>query len=163
MQKKFIGKNNWSFIFVAIVATFFLHCDSARIVDENVEILNSAWAIEDKKSFSFDISKLDTLYDVSVNLRHTSKYAYRNIYLFVEMTSPSEKYFVDTVEIMLSDPKGKWTGKGIGNIWQNQVKLLEGVKMLETGTYNVSVTQGMRHDTLFEITDVGIRVEKSHE
>jgi len=118
------------------------------------------WAINDVQSFSFEIDDTTLTYNLFVNVRNTSEYAYRNLYLFIEMSSPSNKYFVDTVEISLADSKGKWTGSGIGNIWQNQFPLLMQVKLLELGIYQVNVTQGMRNDTLEAISDIGLRVEK---
>ena len=96
-------------------------------------------------------------------MRNTSNYAYRNLYLFIEMTSPSNKYFVDTVEVYLADSKGKWTGSGIGNVWQNQVPLLQNVKLKEIGKYSVNINQGMRHEVLDAINDVGIRVEIAND
>ena len=83
--------------------------------------------------------------------------------LFIEMTSPSNKYLTDTVELELADNKGKWKGSGIGNIWLNRMPILENVKLLETGSYSVKIIQGMRHDTLMAISDVGIRVELANE
>jgi gliding motility-associated lipoprotein GldH len=68
---------------------------------------------------------------------------------------------MDTVQVTLANSKGKWLGNGIGNVWQNQISLLKQVKLLETGSYQVSVTQGMRHDTLKGISDIGVRVEKA--
>ena len=66
---------------------------------------------------------------------------------------------METREFILADNTGKWTGKGIGNVWQNQLSLLENVKLLEQGEYRIKLKQGMRDDTLEAISDVGIRVE----
>jgi gliding motility-associated lipoprotein GldH len=136
-------------------------CDSTRIYDEYAEIGEQGWAKDDAKNFEFNINDTTTFYNVIINVRNSSEYRYKNLYLFVEMTSPSNKFFIDTVEITLADNQGKWLGSGIGNIWQNRLNLIEKAKLLEAGTYRVKVSQGMRHDTLKSLSDVGIRVEKS--
>ena len=148
-------------LFLSAIAICLLSCDTNRILDENEIIANSEWAINDVRTFTFDIVDKALAYNLFVNVRNTSDYDYRNLYLFIEMSSPSNKYFMDTVEVKLANSKGKWVGNGIGNVWQNQIPLLKQVKLVELGTYKVSVTQGMRHDTLKGISDIGVRVEKA--
>ena len=41
---------------------------------------------------------------------------FRNIYLFVTTTSPDGKSITDTLQYNLADEKGKWYGKGFGDI-----------------------------------------------
>lgn len=138
-----------------------LSCDSRRVYDEYKAISDLGWGKDDVKNFEFEISDTNVFYNVIVNVRNSSEYSYKNLYLFIEMTSPSNKFFIDTVEVMLADNQGKWLGSGIGNIWQNKINLIEHVKLLELGKYGVKVSQGMRQDTLKALSDVGIRVEKS--
>lgn len=144
---------------LSVLAVGTISCDTNRIIDQNVEIENGSWNQEDVKSFKFEI--LDTIpsYNVQVNLRNTSTYAYSNLYLFVELESPSGKFFKDTLEITLADKNGRWLGSGVGNIWQNQIDLVRGVRMNEIGEYSISVSQGMREKELNAISNVGIRVE----
>ncbi len=142
-----------------IVVLMHFSCDSSRILDSNVEIPSAKWSISDKKEFNFVIEDTLSNYNVFVNIRNSNDYQYRNLYLYMEMTSPSNKFFRDTVEVMLAESDGRWKGKGVGSLWQSQIPILKGVKMLESGQYNISMVHGMRHDTLKAITDVGIRVE----
>lgn len=144
-----------------LITLLFLACDPGRVYEENLEVENASWKIDDVKKFDFQIQDTTSLYNVYLNIRNTNDYPYQNLYLFIEMTSPSNKYFKDTVEVVLADSKGKWKGSGIGNIWTNQIPLLEKVRLLESGEYMIEVTQGMRHESLEAISDVGVRVEKT--
>ena len=146
---------------VSFFIVFIVACDPDRIYEENLEVENSSWNINDRKEFTFPITDTNSLYNVYVNIRNTNDYAYQNLYLFIEMTSPSNKFFKDTVEVTLADSKGKWNGSGIGNIWTNQFPLLQEVRLLESGNYKIMVVQGMRHENLDAISDVGVRVEKT--
>lgn len=145
---------------VIVCQTFFLlACDKKRVFDNSFPIENAQWTLDDAKQFSFEIEDTAALYNVLINVRNNNEYEYRNLHLFIKMTSPSKKYFEDTVEFQLADHRGKWMGKGAGNIWQSQLMMLKNVKLLEKGAYQVDILQGMRDDTLESITDIGLRIE----
>lgn len=148
-------------VLVITVCTLFflLACDKNRVFDSSIRIEDGQWTVNDVKQFSFEIEDTTAYYNVLINVRNNNEYDYRNLYLFIKMTSPSNKYFADTVEFQLADNRGKWMGKGVGNIWQNQLLMLKNVKLLEKGSYQVEIIQGMRDDTLESITDIGLRIE----
>ena len=144
---------------VVLFSLFIQSCDSTRIFEHNSEIENAIWPKTKQVEFAFDIENTEQLYNLLINIRNKNAYAYSNLFLLVEMTSPDEKYFSDTLEFNLADKAGRWTGSGIGNVWLNQFPLFEGVKMLVPGTYHIKIGHGMRDDSLAAISDVGIRVE----
>lgn len=145
---------------VLLIAIFALSCDSSRIFEQNTAMENDLWPKTRQVGFSFDIEDTDQLYNLSINIRNKNDYPYNNIFLLVEMNSPDNKYFTDTLEFDLADKTGRWTGSGIGNVWLNQFPLVKGVKMLVPGTYSVKIGHGMRDDSLVAISDVGLRVER---
>jgi gliding motility-associated lipoprotein GldH len=145
---------------IFLTSMLALSCDSKRIYEENNEIENAVWPKTKPIEFTFDIEDTEQLYNLNINIRNKNAYPYSNLFLMVEMTSPDDKYFADTLEFSLADKTGRWTGSGIGNLWLNQFPLVEGVKMLVPGTYSVKISHGMRDDSLKAISDVGIRVEK---
>ncbi|MEQ9063391.1 MAG: gliding motility lipoprotein GldH [Vicingaceae bacterium] len=148
-------------VVIAFLTIFMLEsCDSSRIYEQNQEIDGAEWAEQESKEFVFSIDNTEFLYNVYINVRNKNEYAYNNLFLFIEMTAPDEKFFADTIEFTLADKSGRWTGTGIGNTWQNQFALLKGVKILIPGEYKVTIRHGMRQDTLNSISDVGLRVEK---
>ena len=157
MHKQF---NNIS-LFLISFALLLISCDGSRIYEVNKEIKNTSWDKALVQEFEFEINDTEIYYNVLINIRNKNDYPYSNLYLFIEMSSPEEKFFTDTLEFQLADQKGKWIGSGIGNIWQNQVKLLSDVKMLEEGNYKINISQGMRDENLIGISDVGVRVERS--
>ena len=58
-----------------------------------------------------------------LKVRETTDYEYQNLFLFSHTEETK-----DTIEIVLSDKKGKWKGKGVGDI-RETCFLLEGGKM----------------------------------
>ena len=152
-----------NYISLILISSLFLliSCDGTRIYEVNKEINNADWEKDLVQEFDFEINDTELYYNVIINIRNKNNYAYSNLYLFIEMSSPLEKFFTDTLEFQLADQKGKWTGSGVGNLWQNQVSLLSNVKMLEQGNYKINISQGMRDKNLIGISDVGVRVEQS--
>jgi gliding motility-associated lipoprotein GldH len=60
----------------------------------------------------------------------------------------------------LAEADGKWWGSGLGDIFSNQIKVMENVKFPRKGVYSFSVEQNMRDNPLLGIEDIGVRVEK---
>ena len=149
------------FFLISVSFFFLLSCDSNRIYEVNYEIPEGSWDKDVAKIYNIEIEDTSLFYNIIVNVRNKNDYPYSNLYLFMEMTSPSDKFISDTLEMKLANKTGKWNGTGIGNLWQNQIKLLSGVKMNEKGQYTVKINQGMRDENLIGISDVGLRIEKS--
>lgn len=155
-----ISKDYIKIFLIQVLCIGLFACDPNRIIDENVSTGEDGWFKDDVKTFSFEINDTTSRYNMYINVRNSNEYMYQNLYLFIEMISPSDKFFMDTVELTIADNKGKWTGSGIGNIWQSQKSLLEKVKLTESGVYKIKTVHGMRNDTLPGITEIGFRVEK---
>ena len=135
-------------------------CDPGRIYENNTPIDPLGWQVANKIPFELDITDTLALLNFYINIRHTTDYKYRNIFLFVDTFFPEGTQSRDTVEIMLADTKGKWFGKGIGNIRSNQVLLKRGFSFPMKGHYKFRIEQGMREPELTGIKDMGIRIEK---
>ena len=115
------------------------------------------------KPVYFEVQVEDTLspHNLYINVRNTSLYPYSNLYLFVTTTAPSGDFVRDTVDVILADHKGKWKGKGLGDIWDLQQLYKRDVRFAQRGTYHFEYRQAMRMDKLPFILDVGLRVEKA--
>lgn len=153
-------ETNRLFLFLSIVF-FFTSCDSNRIFEENKEIAGSSW---DKNNIiSFPVQITDTLlpHNVYINIRHNGQYLNSNIYLFINITSPSGDMIRDTVNCLLADEKGKWLGSGLGDLYHNQLMYKKNIRFPHSGTYKFDIEQAMRTDVLKDIEDVGIRIERS--
>ncbi len=76
------------------------------------------------------------------------------------MQGPNGGILQDTVNCILADNRGKWLGKGVGDLWDLRIPYVGGFKFAQSGKYTVSLEQAMRvNNGLNGITDVGLRVE----
>lgn len=149
-----------SILFIITILVSLLSCDQNRVYENNYRIEDSNWARSNKLKFDFDIEDTSELYHLYFNFRHAGDYPFQNLYLFTKLKSPSGLIAVDTAQMILADSKGRWYGKGIGDIFDYQFKFKEYAKLNEAGTYEFTVEHGMRKKILPNITDLGVRVEK---
>lgn len=144
------------FILFALIA-----CDSNRVYEKNYRIEGSNWARSNQLKFEFDIEDTSQLYHLYFNFRHAGDYPFQNLYLFTKLKSPNGLMAADTAQMLLADSKGRWYGKGIGDIFDYQFKFKEFAKLTVPGKYTFTVEHAMRKKVLPNVTDLGVRVEKA--
>jgi gliding motility-associated lipoprotein GldH len=138
---------------------FMVGCNRTTVFTQAVNFHDS-WPKE--KAARFMVPVKDTLspVDFYINIRHTGKYRYSNLYLFMQTRFPNGTYTKDTLEIMVADVQGKWLGKGWGEIKEDHVLLKRKLRFPMRGDYEFLIWQAMRVDTLKAIRSVGIDIEK---
>lgn len=150
-------KNN---LIIILLAILFFSCDPKQVYEKNVEIADLKWNINDTIEFNVPIQDTLNPHNIYFNVRNTSKYSMQNLYVFIHSTSPNGMILQDTVEFYLADDRGRWTGSGWGDIYDNQFLYKKNVRFPVSGTYTFKYIQGMRTETLRYISDVGLRIEK---
>jgi len=150
----------WILLSLVLCILLSSSCDSNRVYDNNLPIPDSEWTYANIVPFEVNITDTLSTYNVYVNIRHTNEYAYRNIWVKVYTTFPSGKQIDNLVDLPLANKAGKWHGTGSGDIISSQILIQPNAAMPDTGTYKFAIQQNMRIDSLPEILDVGLRVEK---
>jgi gliding motility-associated lipoprotein GldH len=141
---------------------FFLSsCDSNRVFEKNIAIPNHSWDVKNRPLFEVNIDDTISLHNIYVNIRHKSHYHYANLYIFITIKFPNGKFAKDTLECVFADANGRWKGKGLGDIWDNQVLWKSKVKFPLKGKYIFEYEHAMRTEQVPFIMDVGLRVEKT--
>ncbi len=142
--------------------TTLLSCDEHKVYEEYKEIAGANWQKENIINFEFEANDTSSAHNLYINIRNTGYYPYSNIYLFVTMKGPNGNLLKDTVNCILADNRGKWLGKGIGDLWDLQMPYFGGFKFAQKGKYIVSYEQATRVENgLKGVTDVGLMVEKT--
>jgi gliding motility-associated lipoprotein GldH len=146
-------------IVIILLLLSVMACRRGEIYNQTYDIKNSTWDASNTINFNFQIKDTLQPYDVYINLRHTSQYRYRNLFLFIETSSPAGHTVRDTFECMLADKKGKWYGKGWGDMYEDKIPYKRFVRFPKAGTYSIELKQAMRTEKLKHISDIGIEIE----
>lgn len=146
------------FIFLGM----FIHfsCNNDRVYEKNINITYNKWHKDSIKVFQPKISDSLSRYNIYLNLRNTTDYSFRNIFLFLSTTYPNGKTERDTLEILLAKKDGAWLGSGYGNLRDSKIRLQQGVRIPCKGTFTFSIQQAMRQKELKGIADIGLRIDK---
>ncbi len=147
-------------LYFLIAGWLLFACDSKRVFEDYKQIAPGGWNKDSLKVFEFEAVDATQHHNLYINIRNKGNYPNSNIWLFLQIKSPSGEILTDTVEYILAEPNGKWRGSGIGDLFDNQFLYKQNVYFPETGTYQFSIQQGMRTEVLEGIHDIGLRIEK---
>ncbi len=156
MKKHLIKKLIVLFVFSVV----FLSCDTNQVYENNIELHNYTWNKDSIMVFKVDIEDTISAHNIYVNVRNTSQYEMQNFFLFIKTTAPTGIQLKDTFECYLADKRGRWTGKGWGDIYENQFIYKNNIRFPVSGSYTFELIQGMRIENLEYISDIGLRIEK---
>ncbi|MBN8703322.1 MAG: gliding motility lipoprotein GldH [Bacteroidetes bacterium] len=149
-------------IYLLLISTLS-SCDKNRVFEENKQISDQLWNIDEKLSFEVNVTDTLSNHNFYINVRNADGYPYNNLFLFITTQFPNGKFAKDTLECILADESGKWLGEGLGDIWDNQIPFKRKVLFPLQGKYIFTLEQGMRAEELPLILDAGIRIEKQGE
>jgi gliding motility-associated lipoprotein GldH len=136
-------------------------CNRNVVYSEYTKFETNEWKASQKAVFEPEITDTQSLHNVSLMIRYTDSYPYRNIVLFVTSHYPDGKVMTDTMDVMLANSQGEWQGSGAGDIFDLKVPVKKNVRFPLAGKYKFEFAQGMRVDTLPMILDFGLEIEKS--
>lgn len=147
---------------IYLISFFFISsCSSDVVFTDSKALKDNIWHLSDVPEFNVPVTDTAQLSDVSFTIRTGSDYPFRNIFLFVTAYSPDGKSISDTLEYYLADEKGKWYGKGFGDIHELNLPYKSGVFFPVRGTYRFEIKHGMRILDLKGVYDFGLRIAKS--
>ncbi len=151
-----------SILFVLLTGLIlFTACDKDVVFDQYVTIPEGGWNVDSMAVFKVDIESAEQPYNLILNIRNRSNYPNSNLWLFVDIMSPSGQLMQDKVDCTLADDAGRWIGSGWGDLYHVKIPYQLGVKFAETGQYSFRIVQGMRMDDLKGIHNIGLRIEKA--
>jgi len=152
------------FLFLCTVS-----CETGLEYSEYKSIDNHVWNKDELVAFSLPV--MDTLepYNIFINIRNTSSFAYSNLFLIASITDPEGGVVKDTLEYAMALPDGTWLGTGNGGVKENKLWYKEELMLSHKGVHTVEISHAMRKNgsvsgiiALEGITDVGLEVAKSN-
>ncbi len=148
-------------IILSLFILSMLACNQNAVYEFYNPIPDAMWYYEKPLSFDFEIEDTEANYDIILMVRHTTEYPNMNFWVDIETVFPDGNSKKQKVDLPLADQEGKWFGHGLGKIKTNEIVIQQGAKMPSTGKYVFKIHQDMRYEPVTEISDLGLRIEKS--
>lgn len=145
---------------ILLCLPFLFACETSVVFQQQKAIPSEGWHYRDSIIFEASIHDTVALHAMHLDIRNTVDYRYSNLFVFLDIEFPDGMVLRDTLECILADRQGNWTGKGFGKIRTNRFLFRDDVWFPQQGVYTFRIFQGMREDRLQGIADVGIRIEK---
>ena len=135
--------------------------NNSSLYERNFNMTGEQWNRDSVLMFEVPVTDTTGAYDILFCNRITGQYPYSNMFLFITIMAPDRSHQSDTLECILADKRGKWLGRGFGNVWSNTIPYKHNISFPTSGTYVFYIEQAMRVDNLPHVLDAGLRIEKS--
>lgn len=145
-------------LFFICIVLFVASCNTLDVYEKSKQFTTQSWSSKDSANFKFEITDTNHYYNFYLVLRHQEKYAYKNIWLSLNVVSPKDTSYFKR-EFTLAD-NNKWLGTTIDDITDHRIIFNPQPIKLKKGNYSFTLKQIMREDPLSNILSAGIRVQK---
>lgn len=154
--------NKWQLVLITFLTLGVLFgCqDNRRVYEKYISIENYQWSFRDTLDFKVPIKDTSTAYQLTLKLRNKINYPYRNIWLLIQHEAPSGKTSSIKAEFQLAKKSGKWTGQGIGDIYDHRFPIRQNISLSEKGTHRFRLVHLMRKNKLPGVMNVGLQLRK---
>lgn len=146
---------------VTLISCILSGCSAPETFNENQSFQNNEWTYTDVKSFSVDVEDTASTYDIYVQLRHSSQFEWRNLWIKIQTVFPDNTEKERRIDLLLSDPAGVWYGDCLGENCDRVIKIQSKAKFPAKGTYIFRIAQDMRENPLKMLKSVGVLIEKN--
>lgn len=126
------------------------------VYDDSTITHTGQWHKDSIISFDYQIADTSADYSVLIYVRHTERYPYQNMWLFVSNGTHS-----DTIEFYLADDRGQWLGADKNGFIEMPILFDASRHYPDTGFYQLSIQHGMRDTLLRGVMDVGLEIAVS--
>lgn len=158
-------RNHFAPGFLILLSGLFLitSCTTVDVFEKNVTIPKHAWSTSFKPEIAFEIKDTTSLYNISVVIRHSDAYHFKNIFVNLDMQSPNGVKNSQSLDLQLATDGKGWLVPGMDDIYEHRIAVTDLTKPihLSKGIYRFRVSHIMREEPLENVMNVGIRVEKA--
>lgn len=148
-------------LFSAIL--FLSSCGPGYDYEKQYDFEDGNWAYEDTLGFTFTIQDTLSIYNLFLELEHSTGYNYQNLYTQIHTRFPSGKRLTELLSLELADKAGVWLGDCNSEYCTLTIPIQEGAYFNQAGEYTITVEQYMRVDPVEGVRSIGFMLEDTGE
>src|SRR5690554_6029604 len=116
-------------LFTLTIVVFLLtSCTEDRYYEANHDFEDRTWDLEETAKFNFSVDSIDIPYQISINLRNSLSYPYRNLYIQYTLKDSTKTVTQKLLNLQLFDSKeGKPFGNAQSEIYSHQLVVSDSV------------------------------------
>lgn len=148
-------------LLLPIASLLFGACNGQTVFHSFQSLPDRGWQCQDTVDFYVNVPDSFTTYRLQVEIRNNTNYPYQNLPLsLTTYNADTLQVSTDTLQLILANKQGKWTGKGWGGLYQTSIPA-GSVSIEKAGTYRFLITYTLPDSLLKGISDVGIRLDRN--
>lgn len=144
-----------SFTILLIGCLACTSCNRNIVYSQFSSIPSDHWSIDSMAQFDYPITDTAIAYDMHICIRHTERYPYQNLWLFIENGASR-----DSMNVFLADDRGTWYGDSNNGFIEVAFPYQTNIHFADTGSYHLTIQHGMRDSLLRGVTEVGVEIIK---
>ena len=149
-------------ILILITSLLLAGCQGDIVYTAFNTLPNAGWEADSSLCYQPTITDSVSDYQMLITIRHTDAYPYQNLWLFVDIEKDNVSLRRDTIECYMANERGEWLGGGL-SIHELPLLYSDSYQFANSGEYHISITQGMREDTLIGIKEVGVKIIRNEQ
>ena len=149
-------------ILILIVSLLLVGCQGDIVYTVFKSLPNVGWEADSSLCYQPLIADSILNCQMLITIRHTDAYPYQNLWLFVDIQKDSVPLTRDTIECYMANERGEWLGGGL-SIHELPLLYSDNYQFTNSGEHQISITQGMREDTLVGIKEVGVKIIRNEQ
>lgn len=142
-----------------ILPFLFTACGPNYIFDQEFKISEEGWTYADTLNFAVEITDTTSIYNLYLDINHSTEYARQNIYMMIHTQFPSGQRIKERLSVDLANRAGQWYGKCDSESCDLRLNIQEGAFFNALGPHKITIEQYMRIDPLLGVNSIALRIE----
>ncbi len=148
-------------LFAASFGIIAAACNNNAVFEKNQPLEKEQWEYANVQKFDVEITDTTAKYNLYVNVRHSFKFEWRNMWVNITTQFPDSTKFNKRVNLLLSEADGRWFGDCLYDNCDISIPIQQNALFPKAGTYHFTIAQDMRINPLDKVKSVGFKVEKA--
>ena len=146
-------------ILILTLAIGFFSCnkDSGPVYEKYLKMKDYTWDRFDQKFFEIPIVNIEKSQDITFVVRHTAKFPYDNLPVYIILTTPAGTEQIREIKIPVRE-NGKMIADTTGNLHEIRTVLWNNISLTEKGKYKISIENMIPKIQTEGIDEIGIEV-----
>lgn len=148
-------------LLLAFFSVLLSACGPDYLYEETYDLEEAGWTYTDTLNFQFVIEDTLALYNLYLDVEHTTDYSYQNLYTQIHTRFPSGERMSQALSLELADKTGAWQGDCRGEKCRFLAPIQANAFFNEPGTYVITLEQYMRRSPVTGLTSIGFKLEET--
>ncbi|HQU60535.1 MAG TPA: gliding motility lipoprotein GldH [Saprospiraceae bacterium] len=141
------------------IAILFSSCGPNYRFEKVYEMEAEQWPYADTLDFTFNIEDTSAIYNLYLEVGHSTSYGFQNLYTQVYTRFPSGERIKELLSLELAGKGGTWLGDCGKDYCTLRIPIQEGAFFNQAGNYTITLQQYMRVDPVAGVRSIAFKLE----